>query len=124
MRCLIVDDNRGFLEVARVLLEGDGVEVVGVARSVADGIARARELGPDVILIDVDLGHDSGVELATRLARELDAAGGRVILMSAYLEEEITGLIEGGLAIGFLPKGCLSKRAIEDQLARRPQSFD
>jgi len=124
MRCLIVDDNRGFLEVARVLLEGDGVEVVGVARSGAEGIARARELEPDVILIDVDLGHDSGIELAKRVARKGDGPGGRVILMSAYGEEEITDLIEDGVAIGFLPKNALSKRAIEDLLAHRRQQCD
>ena len=118
MRCLIVDDNRGFLEVARVLLERDGVEVVGVARCVEDGIARARELAPDVILIDIDLGHDSGVELARRLARELDAVRGRVILISAHGEEEVASLIEDGVAIGFLNKNCLSRRAIEDLLAR------
>jgi len=124
MRCLIVDDNRGFLEVGRILLEGDGMEVVGVARSVAHGIARARELEPDVILVDVDLGNDSGVELARRLARELDGSGGKVILMSAHGEEEITDLIEDGLAIGFLPKHALSRRAIEDVLARRRPKDD
>jgi len=124
MRCLIVDDDRGFLEVARVLLEGEGVRVVGVARSVADGVARARALEPDVILIDVDLGHDSDVELARRMAGELDGAGGRVILMSAYGEEEITDLIDGGVAIGFLPKYALSKRAIEDVLAGRRAGDD
>jgi DNA-binding NarL/FixJ family response regulator len=118
MRCLIVDDNRGFLEVARVLLEAEGVSVAGVARSVAEGMARARELKPDVILIDVDLGDGSGVELARRMARELDGAGGRVILMSAYGDDEITDLIDDAVAIGFLPKNALSKRAIEHVLAR------
>ena len=105
--------------MARVLLERDGVEVVGVARSVEDGIARAREHGPDVILIDIDLGDDSGVELARRMARELDVVRGRVILMSAYGEQEIATLIEDDLAIGFLNKNSLSRRAIEELLARR-----
>jgi two-component system, NarL family, nitrate/nitrite response regulator NarL len=124
MRCLIVDDNRGFLEVARVLLEGEGVQVVGVARTVAHGITRVRDLKPDVILIDVDLGHDSGVELAKCLARELDGASGQVILMSAYGEDEITDLIDDGVAIGFLPKYALSMRAIEDVLTRRRPDDD
>jgi DNA-binding NarL/FixJ family response regulator len=118
MRCLIVDDNRGFLEVARVLLEAEGVRVAGVARSAADGMARAQELKPDVILIDVDLGDGSGVELARRMARELDGADGQVILMSAYGDDDVTDLIDDAVAIGFLPKNALSKRAIERVLAR------
>lgn len=108
--------------MARVLLEAEGVRVAGVARSVADGMARARELRPDVTLIDVDLDDGSGVELARRMARELDGADGRVILMSAYGVDEITDLIDDAVAIMFLRKHALSKRAIEHVLARhRPE---
>ena len=119
MRCVIVDDNEAFLEVSRALLERDGVEVAGVARNCADGIACVRALEPDLLLVDIDLGEESGIELARRVAGELDGAGAQLILMSAHDEDEITDVIEDGVAIGFLTKSALSRQAIESLLARR-----
>ena len=42
LRCLIVDDNRDFLRVVSLLLDGEGIEVVGVASSSADAIAQVH----------------------------------------------------------------------------------
>jgi CheY-like chemotaxis protein len=120
MRCVLVDDNRAFLEVARALLEREGVEVVGVAGNVADGVKRARALSPDVILVDIELGDESGVELAERLAREPGSPSPQLILMSAHREDDVTDLIEDGLVIGFLAKARLSRRAIDALLGRCP----
>jgi DNA-binding NarL/FixJ family response regulator len=117
MRCVIVDDNQAFLKVSRALLERDGVEVVGVARNGADCVACVRVLEPDVLLIDIDLGEESGIELARQLAGEPDSAGTRLILMSAHDEDEIAEVTEDGLAIGFLTKSALSRQAIEALLA-------
>jgi CheY-like chemotaxis protein len=64
VRCLIVDDNHRFLQVARVMLEREGSDVVGVASTSAEAIQRAHELRPDVALVDVDLGAECGFDLA------------------------------------------------------------
>ena len=56
LRCLLVDDSDAFLEAASVLLERERVTVVGVASSSAEALRQARELRPDVILVDVGLG--------------------------------------------------------------------
>jgi two-component system, NarL family, nitrate/nitrite response regulator NarL len=117
MRCVIVDDNEAFLEVSRALLERDGVEVVGVARNPTDCLACVRALEPDVLLVDIDLGEESGIELARRLAGEPDVGGARLILMSAHGENEIAEVIEDGVVIGFLTKSALSRQAIETLLA-------
>jgi DNA-binding NarL/FixJ family response regulator len=116
MRCVIVDDNQAFLEVSRALLERDGIEVAGVARNGADGVACVRALEPDVLLIDIGLGEESGIELARQLAGAPDSAGTRLILMSAHDEDEIAEVIEDGMAIGFLTKSALSREAIEGLL--------
>jgi DNA-binding NarL/FixJ family response regulator len=116
MRCLIVDDNHSFLEVSRVLLESEGVNVVGVATTVVEGLARARELVPDVIMVDIDLGDESGLDLGRRLAEE-HVFGAEMILMSAHDEDEFADLIEDTGAAGFLAKTALSKQAIERLLA-------
>jgi DNA-binding NarL/FixJ family response regulator len=64
LRCLIVDDNAQFMEASRILLEGQGVSVVGVAMTAAEGLRGAEELQPDVVLVDINLGADSGFDLA------------------------------------------------------------
>jgi DNA-binding NarL/FixJ family response regulator len=54
MTCLIVDDSKHFLELARSLLERQGIDVVGTAHAAAEGLSRAAELRPDVVLVDID----------------------------------------------------------------------
>ena len=61
LRCMLVDDNEAFLEAASLLLEREGVTVVGVALSIAEALRRARALRPDVILVDIGLGDESGL---------------------------------------------------------------
>jgi two-component system nitrate/nitrite response regulator NarL len=108
LRCLIVDDNSAFLDAARVLLEREGVEVVGVATTSADALERVSQLAPDVVLVDIVLGDESGLELA----RRLDSAGPKVVLISTHSEADMQDLIAESTATGFLPKSELSARAI------------
>jgi CheY-like chemotaxis protein len=67
LRCLIVDDNLGFLEAARALLEQEGFVVVGVASTGAEATCSVAELQPEVTLVDIDLGEESGFDVARRL---------------------------------------------------------
>jgi DNA-binding NarL/FixJ family response regulator len=67
MRCLIVDDSPRFVDAARGLLERQGITVVGVASTSAEALRRTGELRPDVTLVDIDLGGESGLELARLL---------------------------------------------------------
>ena len=113
MRCLIVDDNPGFLRAARALLEQEGVRVVGVASTGAEAVRRVAELRPDVTLLDVDLGVDNGFDVARQLVDEPGIDAGHVILISTYSEDEFLDMIEASPAIGFLQKPALSVPAIE-----------
>jgi len=117
VRCLIVDDSPAFLETAsRVLSEG-GITVVDVAATAAEALARARETEPDVVLIDLMLGSDSGLELARQVAEEKYSGRTKVILISTHSAEDFADLIAATPAIGFLPKSRLSAGAIEQLLA-------
>jgi two-component system, NarL family, nitrate/nitrite response regulator NarL len=113
LRCLIVDDNAGFLHAARVLLEQEGVRVVGVASTGAEALRRAAELSPDVTLLDVDLGDDNGFDVARQLADDAGIDPGHLILISTYGEDEFLDMLEASPAIGFLQKPSLSVPAIE-----------
>ena len=112
LRCVIVDDNPRFREALRGLLEDDGVEVVGDAASAAEGVQQVADLRPDVALVDIDLGSDSGFDVARRLR---DGAGDGppvVILISTHDEREYADLIEASPAAGFIAKTELTAGAI------------
>jgi DNA-binding NarL/FixJ family response regulator len=115
LRCLIVDDSPRFLDAARGLLEREGVAVVGVASSGAEALQRVADLRPDVTLVDIDLGGQSGFEVVRRLNREANTCA---ILISTHAEEDYADLIAASPALGFLPKTTLSAGAIHALLGR------
>jgi DNA-binding NarL/FixJ family response regulator len=109
---LIVDDNRLFLEAARALLEQEGLRVVGVAATSAEALRRAEELRPQVILVDITLGDESGFDLARRLAGQSRGRGPTVILISTHAGVDFADLIAESPATGFVPKSELSADTI------------
>ena len=116
LRCLLVDDNHAFLEAARVFLEREGVAVVGVASSIAEALRQARALRPDVILVDIGLGDESGFDLA----RDGQGVDAEVILISTHAEADYSELIAESPAAGFLAKTELSARGISRILGHTP----
>jgi CheY-like chemotaxis protein len=118
LRCVIVDDNPVFIEVATRLLERGEVTIIGVASTIAEALQRVNELRPDVTLVDVDLGGESGFQLAAELHRPNSHDAPKVILTSAHSEQDFADMIAASPAIGFLPKADLSSEALEDLLAR------
>jgi DNA-binding NarL/FixJ family response regulator len=110
VRCLLVDDNDAFLEAASVLLQRQGMTVAGVASTSAEALGLARVLRPDIILVDIGLGDESGFDLARLLAR--DDLGAGVILISTGAEADYADLIAESPAAGFLAKSELSAGGI------------
>jgi DNA-binding NarL/FixJ family response regulator len=115
LRSLLVDDNSRFLAAARELLEREGIEVVGLASTIDDATRIAAEVRPDVCLVDIDLGDESGFDLA-RLLVESDNHKPRVILISAYPERDFADMIADSPAIGFLSKPEISASRIRAML--------
>ena len=111
LRCLLVDDNAGFLETASVLLERQGVTVAGVASNSAEALRQAHTLRPDVVLVDIGLGDESGFDVARLLTRD-GQDGATVILISAQAEADYAELIAESPAAGFLAKPELSAAGI------------
>jgi DNA-binding NarL/FixJ family response regulator len=110
IRCLIVDDSPDFGRVAVELLEGEGFDVVGLATDSDEAVRLAAELRPDLALVDINLGEESGFDLSRLLSGELVDA---VILISSHGGEELAELIEASPAAGFIPKSELGREAIE-----------
>jgi DNA-binding NarL/FixJ family response regulator len=118
VRCLIVDDSANFRDAASSMLERAGISVVGVACNSADALAQYRELRPDFTLVDVDLGAESGFDLAVQL-HDADSPAPSVILISTHAEQDFADMIAASPALGFLPKFALSPAAIRQLLAHR-----
>jgi DNA-binding NarL/FixJ family response regulator len=116
LRCLIVDDNPRFGDEARSLLEHEGVSVVGVAASGDEAVVLAEQLRPDLALVDISLGDESGFDVAHRLVDSSKMPALAVILVSTYDEEEFSGRIARSPALGFIAKTRLSAERIRQLL--------
>ena len=111
MRLLIVDDSRDFLAAAQAALEREGLEVVGVASTSREAIEQLGALRPDVTLVDIDLGDESGFDVARRLVAGADPAP-RLIIISSHDGDDFEDLLEASPALGFVSKSSLSGDAI------------
>jgi DNA-binding NarL/FixJ family response regulator len=112
-RILIVDDHAGFRASARRMLEAGGFEVVGEAEDGATALDAVGELGPDAILLDVQLPDANGIDLAGRLSAD---GGPAVILTSSRHRDELGPALEECGAQGFVTKDELSPAAIRGLL--------
>ncbi|WP_424394430.1 response regulator [Mycobacterium sp.] len=122
IQVVIVDDNPEFLDSASRLLEHQGARVVGMASTNADALRSVQELRPDVTLVDVNLGEESGFDLAEALQDSDDGVPVPVILISTHAEPDLADMIETSPAIGFLAKSALSAGAITAVLGRLGES--
>ena len=116
MRCLIVDDSADFRDAASALLARAGISVVGVACNSAEALSLCHEVHPDVALVDIDLGVESGFDLAEQFHRMATSPPLAVILVSTYAEADLADMIAASPAVGFLQKFTMSPDAIRDLL--------
>ncbi len=103
LRLMIVDDHPVVREGLRGMLESDpGITVVGEAASGDEAVVRARELTPDVILMDLRMPGGDGVSATTRILA--DRPESRVIVLTTYeADQDIVRAVEAG-ATGYLLK--------------------
>ena len=116
LRCLIVDDSPRFGEEARGLLEHEGLSVVGIAASGDEAVRLATALRPELALVDISLGDESGFDVACRVVDGAEADPPAVIFVSTYDEGVFSGRIEASPALGFIAKTELSVARIRELL--------
>jgi DNA-binding NarL/FixJ family response regulator len=113
LRCLIVDDNQSFLNAACMLLSREGLDMAGVATNSAEALRAAETLRPDVVLVDISLGEESGSDLARSIVED-GGSDATVILISTHTEADFGDMIANSPAAGFIPKSELSANAIQE----------
>src|SRR5262249_55439473 len=101
-----------FYDEARRLLEHEGVVVVGIAGTSDEAVRLARALRPDVALVDISLGRESGFDVARSLADEASGDPPAIIFISTYDEGEFSGRIAASRALGFIAKTELSAERV------------
>jgi DNA-binding NarL/FixJ family response regulator len=114
-RVLIVDDDSRFRELVRMLLDGaSDFEVVGEAPEGGAGVEAARDLGPDVVLLDVNLPDANGFDLVPKITEAGDDPA--VVIISSRDDSSYAQLAEGAGARGFVSKHELTLDALRELL--------
>jgi DNA-binding NarL/FixJ family response regulator len=109
-RVLIVEDEGLLAFVLADIVAGLGCEVVGVAASADQAVEAAEVLGPDVVLMDVNLdGPRDGIYAAVAIRQRLDA---RVIFVTASQDPATTERM-----LATRPEGILRKPYSSEQIA-------
>ena len=111
IKVLIVDDHELIRTgISRLLADFDKINVVGEAVSGEDGVAKARELRPDVVLMDANMPGIGGLEATRRLIRyDPDI---KVIAVTVHNEEPYpTKFMQAGAA-GYVTKGADIKEMV------------
>jgi DNA-binding NarL/FixJ family response regulator len=124
LRLLIVDDNAAFLAASQAILYGPELSVVGEAATAAEALQRAQELQPDLVLLDIDLGEESGFDVARQLAASTGSAAPHMIFISAHPPEDFADIVADSPALGLIPKAELSPAAVTDVLRSRRTASD
>jgi DNA-binding NarL/FixJ family response regulator len=112
IRVMIADDHGVIRDgLGRLIGALDDVEVAGTAADGAEAVERARELAPDVILMDLDMPKLDGIEATRRILK--DRPGTPVLVLTAFSDRQrILGALEAG-ASGYLLKDAASEDVAE-----------
>ncbi len=110
-RILVVDDDERERGLLAELLGGEGITVVGQAGDGLEGVELARELEPDIVLMDLRMPGVGGLE-ATRLIKEA-LPFTQVIVLTAYEGPLPERSAEDVGAYAYLVKGCSTAFILE-----------
>ncbi len=107
---LIVDDHEDFRESARILLEAEGFEVVGLAAAGEEAVTATERLDPDLVLLDIQLPGIDGFVTAERLAALPKPPA--VVLISSRAVHTFGSKVADAPVRGFVAKHELSGAAL------------
>lgn len=103
LRVLIADDHAGIRRSLRSLvLSHSEWDVCGEAADGVQAVERAKELQPDLILMDVSMPRMNGIEAASQIHREFPKT--EILIVTQYNTPEMARLVEEAGAEGYIPK--------------------
>jgi CheY-like chemotaxis protein len=108
---LVVDDDATFRRMLVAALDDEGFDVLGAAKDGLEGVALARSLRPDAIMLDVRMPGLDGLA-AGRQIRDADPAV-RLVFLSAYDDQTLQREAAALGANDFLVKGCRLSKLVD-----------
>jgi len=116
VRVLIVDDQEPFRMAARMVVEAtDGFEVVGESPTGEGSVEAAKDLNPDLVLMDVNLPGINGLEATRQILSQSNSVV--ILLLSTYEEEEYAPRAAECGASAYIPKSSFSPERLADAWA-------
>jgi DNA-binding NarL/FixJ family response regulator len=113
VRVLIVDDQEPFRMAARMVVEAtEGFEVVGESETGEDSVAQAKELQPDLVLMDVNLPGINGLDATRQILSDSDDRV-VILLLSTFEEEEYAPRAAECGASAYIPKAVFGPDRLE-----------
>jgi DNA-binding NarL/FixJ family response regulator len=113
VRVLIVDDQEPFRMAARMVVEAtDGFEVVGESETGEAAVEMARDLNPDLVLMDVNLPGINGLDATRQILQESDRI--IILLLSTYEEAEYAPRAAECGAAAYIPKSSFGPDRLSD----------
>ena len=113
VRVLIVDDQMPFREASRMVVDmTDGFEVVGEAHNGLQAIDLVHDLGPDLVLMDVQMPGIDGIETTRRIRGMPDPP--EVIVMSTHESGDYIDVALAAGALAFVPKSQFGFDSLSD----------
>jgi two-component system response regulator NreC len=110
VQILIVDDNEMVRRGVKLLLSSwPGYAVCGEASNGKEAVAKAQQLQPNLILLDISMPGSNGFEIAVAIRRELPSA--KIIILSQHDKER---LLPQALAVG--ADACIDKNSLSAEL--------
>jgi two-component system response regulator NreC len=117
MRILVVDDNeRVRLGIIAILSSNEDWQVCGEAKDGTEALEKARELFPDLVLLDVSMPGMDGLETSQRLRREHPSV--KILILSQH---DPVAMLPQALEAG--ADGCVDKSRVGSELARAMKSI-
>jgi len=110
--CLVVDDSPTFCASVRGMLETGGLAVVATASTLAEAVDATTTHDPDLVLVDIDLGGESGFDVVEVLHGLRPRHAPAILLVSTHDQDDFAEMVEASSAIGFLQKIDLSTELI------------
>lgn len=111
IRVLVVDDVAELRALFRIVLEGDDrFEVVGEAADGEEAIAKAHELRPDVVMLDIAMPRMNGISAIPLLHQA--APGLRILVLSGFETDRIARQAIDSCATAFISKGVPPKKIV------------
>ena len=110
IKLLLADDHAILRQGLRRILEAEGdMSVIGEAATGTEAVKRAKQLKPDVVIMDISMPEQSGIESMRQIVQSMPA---RVLILSVHLEHQVIAEAVSAGACGYLAKDSADQELI------------